>query len=271
MPDYLAPFTAYRVWQWDEDGVKSLNHAEWTPGVAFEAKCANLESQAAKYEGRPEIQAWLRQHEHPVPGEDCSCGMYAGIDLQHLINIGYAGQGIHGEVLLWGRLVECTLGWRAQYAYPKFFVVPQSMFPFNIREIERRMRALIAFDVDVYVQPANEPSVGGERIPLWMKGFGWSQQGLGHLVDLRKRWYDYRPQVRDAAPGDRIAAIGRDGGIGIVRGVAGDELHFSLFGTALHTVPLKQVRWNERNMRWETPTLGARRSVRHMHPSFAGL
>ena len=68
-----------------------------------------------------------------MPSEDCTCGMYAGINLQHLIDINYADQGIHGEVALWGRLQECSLGWRAQYAYPKFFIVPQDMFPYTFR------------------------------------------------------------------------------------------------------------------------------------------
>ena len=49
--------------------------------------------------------------------------MYAGINMQHMIDINYIQRGIHGEVHLWGRLERCTLGWRAQFAYPKYFIV----------------------------------------------------------------------------------------------------------------------------------------------------
>ena len=36
--------------------------------------------------------------EHYVPDPTCTCGMYAGINMQHLIDINYIQRGIHGEV-----------------------------------------------------------------------------------------------------------------------------------------------------------------------------
>jgi len=263
MPDYVSPFTAYRVWQWDADGIKSLNHAVWTPGVAFEATCPKAAGWVAPDSSlcTDEQEATRHKNQHHVPSEDCTCGMYAGINLQHLISINYAQQGIHGEVLLWGKLLKHTLGWRAQYAYPKFFIVPPDMVPFTMREIEARFQSLIAFNVDIHLQVNNEPTVGGATVPLWMKDYGWSQQGFAHLIDMRKKWYDSRPAVRSVRVGDRLAITGDKGGIGIVVGdinggkIEGDDVFYNLFGQ-LHRKPLKEIRWSDRNFRWESDTYG---------------
>lgn len=257
MPDYISPFTAYRAWQWDSDGLKSMNHAKWTPKVAFEATCertggispAPWLSKADRDECQKELQ-----ERHQVPDENCTCGMYAGIDFQHLINIGYASQGIHGEVLLWGKLERCELGWRAQYAYPKFFVIPPDYLPFQMIEIERRVQQLIAYDVDIYLQMDNVPVVGGMRLPLWMKGYGWSQQGIGHLMETRKEWYT-RPTVPPPSlkAGDRISV--RDKGIGIVTHVD-DDVHYTLFTTYNYRLSMNEFVWSRQNWRWETDSTG---------------
>lgn len=249
MPDYFSPFTAYRAWQWDSDGLKSMNHAKWTPKVAFEATCPHTGSHVIN-----SLDSYQLPN-HSVPDENCTCGMYAGIDFQHLINIGYATQGIHGEVLLWGKLERCSLGWRAQYAYPKFFVIPPDHLPFSMREISTRLQQLIAYDVDIYLQTDREPKVGQERIPLWMKGYGWSQQGIGHLVDQRKDWYT---QVKVPPPaikeGDRISV--RDKGIGIVKHVDGDNIHFEMFTTYNYRQQRKEFVWSKQNWRWEVDSAG---------------
>ena len=248
VPDYISPFTAYRAWQWDSDGLKSMNHAKWMPKVAFEAVCA----QHAPVHGGI---CCYPVCSHQVPDENCTCGMYAGIDFQHLINIGYASQGIHGEVLLWGKLERCSLGWRAQYAYPKFFVIPPDHLPFQMIEVQRRVQQLIAYDVDIYLQVEREPVVGGMRLPLWMKGYGWSQQGIGHLLEERKEWYT-RPTVPPPVlkAGDRISV--RDKGIAVVTQVDGSVVHFQMFGTFNYRQDVKEFVWSKQNWRWETDTLG---------------
>ncbi len=122
---YIEPFVAYRAWNWTAEGVTSLNGALWKPKVAFEAKChysADLCSMRAAAIGSVAAEFWGAKS-HQVPGPDCTCGMYAGINMQHMIDINYIQRGIHGEVHLWGRLERCTLGWRAQFAYPKYFIV----------------------------------------------------------------------------------------------------------------------------------------------------
>ena len=99
-PDYIFPVVGYRVWQWDATGLKSLNGIAWHPGEAFTAECKT-------------------QGCHEVPRADCTCGIYASKSLDHLRRIGYTEDRIHGEVCLWGTVVEHEGGWRAQFAYPR--------------------------------------------------------------------------------------------------------------------------------------------------------
>ena len=241
VPDYIMPFTAYRAWQWDADGVKSLNNAAWTPGVAFEACCEAVNLAPL----------------HQCPDEDCTCGMYAGINLEHLISINYASSGIHGEVSLWGKLLRHSLGWRAQYDYPKFFIIPPSMVPYSMQDVAQRLETLIAFNVDIYLQVKEEASPKGEKIPLWMKDYGWSQQGIAHLIDIRKSWYETRPAARQIAVGDRLHI--KNKGIGVVKNI------FPSDGESLLIVKLwnfhskfyeKNVKWSQKNWRWETAESG---------------
>ncbi len=259
VPDYIEPFTAYRAWQWDADGVKSLNSVLWTPRVAFEATCNKQEPNAGPWSFTV-FDAPRMMSTHPVPHEGCTCGMYAAINFQHLIDIDYATRGIHGEVSLWGRLYKHTLGWRAQYAYPKHFIVPPSMLPWGMAEMDERLKQLTAFDVDIYLQVSETPQVGGEKIPLWVKDFGYSQQGLSHLVDERKKWYSSRPSVRSVEVGDRVAIIPNDRplpcGIAIASMAHGDDVFLWLFAKHLYRVPRKSIKWSQRNWRWEVPNDG---------------
>jgi|ERR1035437_1807508 hypothetical protein len=254
MPDYLSPFTAYRAWQWDAEGIKSLNHAPWIPGVAFEATCQAMEQQrvlaAQSQAGFYPMDELHDMAGHRCPGEDCTCGMYAAINFQHLININYAQQGIHGEVLLWGKLLKHTLGWRAQYAYPKYFIVPPDMVPFSMVEVDARFKSLIAFNVDIHLQASSTPTVGGATVPLWIKDFGWSQQGFAHLIDIRKKWYESSPKCRKVEVGERLSV--KDKGIGIVRHIEGDNIFITLFTKQVYRYERKQIEWSRDNWRWET-------------------
>ncbi len=186
-PDYIEPFVAYRAWNWTAEGITSLNGSLWTPKVAFEAKCPHaddLRSMQAACTTEAAKKFW-QSKSHQVPDPGCKCGMYAGKNMQHLIDINYINRGIHGEVYLWGRLYRHTLGWRAQYAYPKYFVVPTNMLPFNMTDIQERLRALVEFDVEIYLQKEKDARLGGEKIPLWVKDYGYSQQGLSYVIEKR--------------------------------------------------------------------------------------
>lgn len=58
-------------------------------------------------------------------GIDCGCGIYAykTRDLaENGLNAPSAITHVWGEVWLWGRIIECEHGFRAQFAYPKVIV-----------------------------------------------------------------------------------------------------------------------------------------------------
>jgi hypothetical protein len=267
VPDtYIEPFTAYRAWNWNADGITSLNNALWTPKVAFEATCQYRDDWKwlVASATTDETRKWLRSKEHCVPNENCTCGMYAGINMQHLIDINYIQRGIHGEVSLWGRLERNTLGWRAQYAYPRYFVVPVNMIPFDMTEAQKRLQTLIEFGVDIYLQKEREARVGQEKIPLWVADYGYSEQALSWLVDKRAQWYADNPNMHTLAVGDRVAVFSdvNGGGIGVVKEINGDEMYYTLFSpNVIYHKTLKDIVWNERNWRWETSGLGFMRKL----------
>jgi hypothetical protein len=265
VPDtYIEPFTAYRVWNWTERGITSLNGALWTPKQAFEAKCPHADDlrsmQAAA--SSPGAQKFWKSKQHLVPDPNCTCGIYAGINMQHMIDIGYIQRGIHGELSLWGCLYRHSLGWRAQFAYPKYFVVPANMIPYRFDEAEERLKALVEFDVDIYLQPEREARVGQEKIPLWINDYGYSQQGISWLIEKRQKWHSGEKAVHTLAVGDRIAVFSENGGIGVVKEIDGDDMYYTLFSpSVIYRKKVKDVRWNERNWRWETSGLGMMRKL----------
>lgn len=259
---YVEPFTAFRTWKWTTEGVNSLNGELWTPKVAFEAKCLENERKQGMVAAalNDKTRAFWQKQIHPVPDPGCTCGMYAGIDMQHLIEINYISRGIYGEVWLWGRLYRHTLGWRAQYGYPKFFVVPCKLIPYRFEEAQHRLKTLLEFDVDIYLQPEREASVGQKKIPLWIRDYGYSQQGISFLIEKRQKRYSGDPELHTLAKGDRVAVFSNSngrGGIGVVTEIDGDEIYYRLVDpNIIYHKKAKDVRWNERNWRWETDGAG---------------
>lgn len=263
---YIELFTAYRTWNWTAQGVTSLNGALWTPKAAFEATCPHARGLRSMQVAAltPGAQRFWKSKQHLVPDPSCTCGMYAGINMQHMIDIGYIGRGIHGEVYLWGRLCRHTLGWRAQYAYPKFFVIPVNMIPFRFDEAQERLKILVEFDVDIYLQPEREAYAGQERIPLWVRDYGYSEQGISFLIEKRQKSYSGEKGVHTLAVGDRVAVFSdvNGGGIGWIKEINGDDMYYTLFNpSVIYRKNVKDVQWNERNWRWETTGLGMMRKV----------
>lgn len=209
VPTYVEPFTAYRSWIWTSDGVMSLfNGVPWAPKVPFEAKCLYgtdlLSMQAAGL--TPELKALWERPQHRVPDPSCTCGTYAGINMQQMIDLKYTQFGVHGEVSLWGRLYRHALGWRSQYAYPKYFVIPAFVIPVKVEEAQKHIAKLTAYDVDIHIQPAREAKVGQQTIPLWIRDYGYTNQGISFLVERWKKPADteHRFQVGDAS---RVEAV----------------------------------------------------------------
>ena len=232
IPDHISPIVAYRVWQWDSLGLKSLNNEQWFPGCALEANTSRC------------------RKEHAAPTEGCTCGVYAAQNFAHLQRLGYAGYGVYGEVYLWGAVVEHRLGWRAQYAYPKSLVLPHDTIPFKMSEAESRLETLLLYGVDIFVTPAASPP-----IRLWSKEFGFDMAGFDWLIEKRKRWYSYREQDRTLKAGDRVAVLGI--GIGVVASADTNDVPVLMWNKVTLRIPRKRVVWSRQNWRWEGAATGS--------------
>jgi len=228
IPDYISPIIGHRVWQWDDAGLRSLNGKPWSPCKPLAAKCGAGNAHDA----------------HEPPQLDCTCGVYAAKNIEHLRQLGYEGRGIHGEVYLWGTVVEHELGWRAQFAYPKTLFLPPDLIPSDTKEMESRLGALAAYGTDIFI-------VGhGQSIPLCRKGSGFDAAGLDYLIGKRTQYYVRRQQERTLKKGDRVAVLGR--GIAVVEHVDSKWIQAVVWNKCELRIARKEIVWNEGNARWET-------------------
>ncbi len=169
--------------------------------------------------------------------------MYAAKNLEHLRQFGYEGRGIHGEVYLWGTVVEHELGWRAQFAYPKSLILPPDLIPSDTKEMEARLGALAAYDTDIFI-------VGcGQNIPLCRRGLGYDAAGLDYLIGKRTQYYARRQRDRTLMRGDRVAVLGRE--IAVVEYADDTEVHALLSNRSVLRIGRREIVWDERNTRWE--------------------
>jgi hypothetical protein len=53
-----------------------------------------------------------------------------------------------GSVYLWGRVIECELGYRAQYAYPRMLIVSKDADPIDVMELEYNYGVEVQFAKD---------------------------------------------------------------------------------------------------------------------------
>jgi hypothetical protein len=231
IPDYISPIVGCRVWQWDTTGLKSLCGEPWHPGQPLAARCRVYS--AMTIVGRAEAAHGA----HDAPQANCTCGVYATKSLEHLRTTGYARYGIHGEVNLWGTLVEHELGYRAQFAYPKNFALPPDTLPFTLAEMQSRLQMLTAYRVDIFVADLKK------NIPLWANSSGYDDAGLGYFIERSKRYYDRRRQERTLKKGDRVAILGR--GIAVVEQVDGTQVHVVLWNRSMLRIGDKEIVWDE--------------------------
>ena len=227
VPDYISPIIGYRVWRWDDAGLRSLNGKPWSPCKPLAAKCGAGKAHDA----------------HEVPQTDCTCGVYAAKNLEHLRQFGYEGRGIHGEVYLWGTVVEHGLGWRAQFAYPKSLALPADLIPSDTKEMEARLEALAAYSTDIFIVG------GGQSISLCRRGSGFDAAGLDYLIGKRTQYYARRQRDRTLMRGDRVAVLGC--GIAVVEYADDTKVHALLWNRSLLRIGRKEIVWDEGNMRWE--------------------
>jgi preprotein translocase subunit YajC len=235
IPDYISPVVAYRVWRWKETGLQSLNGEPWLPGQHLEARCRV--APAARH---------MVEADNEVPHRKCTCGIYAAKNSEHLRQIGYADGGICGEVYLWGTVVEHKLGWRAQFAYPKSLVLPLSLLPFTLAELNTRLLALIAFGIDIFVLHNRQ------SIRLWKHGQGYGTEGLDYIISLRVEHCLRQQEERKLKKGDRVALLGR--GIAVVQQVDHKAAVVVLGNRVSLKIARREIVLNKQNMRWECET-----------------
>jgi hypothetical protein len=84
----------------------------------------------ASCRSRADAWSWLP---HAAPAEDCRCGIYAArtpaqaaslLAGRRLARARHAVCAALGRVFLWGSVVECEQGWRAERAYPAALYLP---------------------------------------------------------------------------------------------------------------------------------------------------
>lgn len=136
IPDFHEIMVGWRAWGVKADValgdvplLRSVTYGShhWNPREPMEATCRAAEKRAKR-----NIAANVNPGRHECPSEGCSCGLYSAKTREHLQGMAYhrydaEGRGMFhviGEVALWGKVIEGTQGWRAQYGYPRRLYVP---------------------------------------------------------------------------------------------------------------------------------------------------
>jgi hypothetical protein len=71
IPDYISPIVGYRVWKWENTGLKSLCGERWKPSQLLAARC-----RASVVVGPLAGRAEAVHDAHEPPQTNCTCGVY---------------------------------------------------------------------------------------------------------------------------------------------------------------------------------------------------
>ncbi len=139
------PLVGWRGWNVIQPGfltTSSITPTLWLPNERTEAVCRDHQ----------ELEETIPHHESWT----CKvCGIYAFNSPEEIFKQNYSKQTVLGEVWLWGKVIECRRGFRAQYACPKKLYATKAMLDAN------QMVAYLAFRYDIELEeiPANHPLV----------------------------------------------------------------------------------------------------------------
>lgn len=110
VPDMVAPITAWRAWRIIATGntynLRAVGQDDiWIPKQRMEARCLAGQGNHA---------------DSSVPKFNCTCGFWAfkTVDMLPGVLMDYKSTLVLGSVALWGRVIETSHGYRAQYACP---------------------------------------------------------------------------------------------------------------------------------------------------------
>jgi hypothetical protein len=154
-PDYFEPIVGWRTWLvvCESEGFRLRSVVYDTPWLPHNELIARCFHRALSF-------PWRRRSEHVPPARACACGIYAAREpkeaASYLEGRSWADAlSVHrviGTVSLWGRVVECTRGWRGSRAYPKRIYVPATRAPYWLRAERAEEVALALTDYDVPVE-----------------------------------------------------------------------------------------------------------------------
>lgn len=127
VPDAAQALTGWRLWYAVE--VPLLLPAEvFTVGHAGVYRLAGMRGTAEDWPPLEAAFARCVKHKSPhrdSPGEGCRCGFHAIRSLpQFVASFSPAPGVLMGEVWLWGKIIVCERGYKAQFAYPKRLIIP---------------------------------------------------------------------------------------------------------------------------------------------------
>jgi hypothetical protein len=110
------PVLGWRAWRLGrtDEGLRivpTTPRSAWEPRVAIHATCSGAHTREYMVYN-PELAA---THRSPEPG--CTCGIHAIKDPARLARSGRSA-AVVGRVAMWGRVIEHTKGYRAEFAYP---------------------------------------------------------------------------------------------------------------------------------------------------------
>lgn len=133
IPDFVEPLVGWRAWKVraPHSGVGAcpslssvILDTPWAPGRRFSAEHS--------FDLGAKCRGLLRL--------DCSCGVYAFKDpldaFVYLVRVrdrllGMSVEIAMGTVSLWGKVIECESGYKAEYAYPRHVYLPASYARFQ--------------------------------------------------------------------------------------------------------------------------------------------
>lgn len=162
-PDLAVPIVGWRTWR-VVGGPHGLRLSSvmypnvWEPRQELQCTCLRAPRRIWQLRRRPRAT-------HDAPHAQCTCGIYAAKDVAFAGRYAFASDfesrgtitRVVGLVALWGRVLACKRGWRAQYAYPSRIYVP-----YRGREKESRLVEL-AFTLAEYGVPVELMPHCGER------------------------------------------------------------------------------------------------------------